>query len=174
MAYLLDANVFIRSRNLEYGFDFCPAFWDWVGAAHANGKLYSVHAVLLELKRVDDELASWSADRDSGFFLPPDSAATQSFAAVSSWVADRYTSSAMNEFLQTADYFLVAQAHAGRHTVVTHEKPSGSTKRVKIPDVCQGLGIPCVLPYTMLREERARFVLPVVDVISAGAASTVG
>lgn len=24
MAYLLDANVFIQAKNLQYGFDFCP------------------------------------------------------------------------------------------------------------------------------------------------------
>jgi len=28
MAYLLDANVFIQAKNLHYGLDFCPAFWD--------------------------------------------------------------------------------------------------------------------------------------------------
>ena len=26
--YLLDANVFIQAKNLHYGFDFCPAFWE--------------------------------------------------------------------------------------------------------------------------------------------------
>ena len=31
MAYLLDTNVFIQAKNLYYGFDFCPAFWDWLG-----------------------------------------------------------------------------------------------------------------------------------------------
>ena len=30
MAYLLDANVFIQAKNLHYGMDFCPAFWDWL------------------------------------------------------------------------------------------------------------------------------------------------
>ena len=36
MAYLLDANVFISAKNLHYGFDFCPAFWDWLmgGSVH--------------------------------------------------------------------------------------------------------------------------------------------
>ena len=28
--YLLDANVFIQAKNLHYGFDFFPAFWDWL------------------------------------------------------------------------------------------------------------------------------------------------
>ena len=30
MPYLLDANVFIQAKNLHYGMDFCPAFWDWL------------------------------------------------------------------------------------------------------------------------------------------------
>jgi hypothetical protein len=28
--HLLDANVFIQAKNLHYGLDFCPAFWDWL------------------------------------------------------------------------------------------------------------------------------------------------
>ena len=37
MAYLLDANVFISAKNLHYGLDFCPAFWDWIIATNASG-----------------------------------------------------------------------------------------------------------------------------------------
>lgn len=60
---------------------------------------------------------------------------------------------------QKADYYLVAQARAGGHTVVTHEVPSGSTRKIKIPDVCIGLGIKCMTPFQMLRLEGARLVL---------------
>jgi hypothetical protein len=28
MPYLLDANVFIQAKNLHYGLDFCPVFWE--------------------------------------------------------------------------------------------------------------------------------------------------
>lgn len=28
--YLIDTNVFIQAKNLHYGFDFCPAFWEWL------------------------------------------------------------------------------------------------------------------------------------------------
>ena len=65
----------------------------------------------------------------------------------------------MNAFLQVADYYLVAQAKAGNHTVVTHEIPSASTRKIKIPDACIGLSIKFMTPYEMLRRERARFVL---------------
>lgn len=53
----------------------------------------------------------------------------------------------------------MAQARAGGHAVVTHEVPSGSTRKIKIPNVCIGLGIKCMTPFQMLRVEGARFVL---------------
>jgi len=53
----------------------------------------------------------------------------------------------------------VAHALAHGDTVVTHEVPSNSLKKIKIPDACISLGVRCVAPYAMLRLERARFVL---------------
>ena len=43
MAYLLDANVFIAAKNLHYGLDFCPAFWDWLVGNHDAGTVFSAH-----------------------------------------------------------------------------------------------------------------------------------
>jgi len=66
----------------------------------------------------------------------------------------------VNGFLQVADYYFVAQALALGHTVVTHERPAPqSIRKIKIPDVCIGLGIKCMTPFEMLRKERARFLL---------------
>ncbi len=56
-------------------------------------------------------------------------------------------------------YYLVAHAHAHGHVVVTHEVVVHSTKKIKIPNACIGLGVKCMTPYEMLRAERARFVL---------------
>ena len=81
-------------------------------------------------------------------------------ASVASWsTGQSYDQAAVSTFLQVADYYLVAQASAGKHTVVTHEVPSASSRRIKIPDACIGIGVKCVTPYEMLRNERARFVL---------------
>ena len=160
MAYLLDADVFIRAKNLHYGFDFCPAFWEWLIESNQAGTVFSVEKVGNEVQAVADELSEWAEARGSGFFLPPDAAAFPSLAAVSSWATgQRYEPSAVSTFLQVADYYLVAQARAGGDTVVTHEVPAASTRKIKIPDACIGLGIKCVTPYEMLRHERARFIL---------------
>lgn len=59
MAYLLDANVFIAAKNLHYGFDFCPAFWDWLHLAHQQGNVYSIEKVRDELRAGQDDLAQW-------------------------------------------------------------------------------------------------------------------
>jgi hypothetical protein len=58
--------------------------------------------------------------------------------------------------MRTAAFLLSVN---GGHTVVTHERPSTSTRTIKIPDACLGLGIRFITPYEMLRRERARFVL---------------
>ena len=50
----------------------------------------------------------------------------------------------------------MAQAHAGKHTVVTHEIPSVSTRKIQIPDACIGLDVKCMTPYDMLRRERGK------------------
>ena len=160
MAYLLDSNVFISAKNLHYGFDFCPAFWDWLMSENRAGKVYSIERVGDELLAGDDDLTEWARDRGGDFFIPPDATLFPALAEVSSWATGQdYDQAAVSTFFQLADYYLVAQARAGQHTVVTHERASGSRRKIKIPDVCIGLGVKYVTPYEMLRIERARFVL---------------
>ncbi len=65
----------------------------------------------------------------------------------------------MSTFLQVADYYLVAHAHAHQFTVVTHEVAAQTTKKIKIPNACIDLGVKVMSPYEMLRVEKARFVL---------------
>ncbi len=160
MAYLLDANVLIQAKNLHYGLDFCPAFWDWLVERNAVGDVFSIERVGDEIQAGGDELAEWAAKRGSDFFLKPDAAILEALPRVSGWATgQRYEPAAVSTFLQVADYYLVAHALAHGLTVVTHEKASTSTKRVKIPEPCIGLGIKCMTPFEMLRRERARFVL---------------
>jgi len=54
MAYLLDANVFIQAKNLHYGTDFCPAFWDWLIAKNASQEVFSIEKVGDELQAGGD------------------------------------------------------------------------------------------------------------------------
>lgn len=158
--YLLDANVFIQAKNLHYGIDFCPAFWDWLVAKNADNLVASVEKIGDELDAGGDELSDWADNQGHGFFLAPDDAVVPALGEVSAWATgQQYEPAAIATFLQVADFWLVAHALAHGFTVVTHEVPSVSTRKIKIPNACIGLGIRCVSPYEMLRRERARFVL---------------
>lgn len=160
MTYLLDANVFIQAKNLHYGLDFCPAFWAWLIEANAAGRVFSIDKVADELAAGGDELTTWAQERVEGFFRSTDAHVVGQFGTVSLWArSQKYEAAAVSTFLQVADYYLIAHALADGHVVVTHEQPSDSIKRIKIPNVCGGLGVRFMTPYQMLRVERARFVL---------------
>lgn len=160
MSYLLDANVFIQAKNLHYGLDFCPAFWDWLLENNAAGKVSSIDKVADELAAGADELTDWMQRHGTGLFRQTDALAASQFGHVSTWVTQQnFEPAAINTFLQVADFYLIAHALAGPYTVVTHEVPANSVKRIKIPNVCIGLNVRCINPYEMLRRERARFVL---------------
>ena len=160
MTYLLDANVFIQAKNLHYGLDFCPAFWDWLIDNNASGRVFSIDKVADEIAAGADELTDWMRDNGNGLFLKTDTRTAAQFSNVSTWVTGQhYEPAAINTFFQVADFYLVAHALAGSYAVVTHEIPSNSTKRIKIPNACIGLDLRFMTPYEMLRREKAKFVL---------------
>jgi Domain of unknown function (DUF4411) len=160
VSYLLDSNVFIQAKNLHYGLDFCPAFWDWLVAENSAGRVFSIEKVGDELLAGNDDLTTWGAARGGAFFLAPDAPVLQALRVVSTWATSQnYELAAVSTFLQLADYYLVGHAMAHGHTVVTHEIASTSARKIKIPDACIGLGVKVVTPFEMLRSEQARFVL---------------
>lgn len=161
MAYLLDSDAFIEARKRWYGFDFCPAYWEWLQTANSEGNVYSIEKVADEILAGDDELVEWVRAQGSAFFLKPDSNVVENLARISSWVTGgSYDQAAVATFLEVADCYLVAHASAHGHVVVTHEVVKNSRKTVQIPEACIAMGVKCMNPFEMLRVERARFVLP--------------
>ncbi|HET6631744.1 MAG TPA: DUF4411 family protein [Rhodanobacteraceae bacterium] len=160
MSYLLDANVFIAAKNLHYGLDFCPAFWEWLIHQGNTGVVFSIDKVADEIAAGADELSGWTTDRGTGLFHRTPASLAAQFGQVSTWAtSQQFTPAAINTFLQAADFYLVAHALAGSHVLVTHETPATSNGRIKIPNACLGLSVRYMTPYQMLRIEQAKFVL---------------
>ena len=157
---LLDTNVFIRAKNLHYGFDFCPAFWDWLIDKNQSDEVGGIEKAGDELVAGQDDLSDWAQARGRAFFAPPDKVVIPALGRVSTWTTgQQFEPAAIATFPQVADYWLVGHALAHQCTVVTHEAPSTSVRKIKIPNVSVGLGVTCVSPYEMLLRERARFVI---------------
>lgn len=161
MAYLLDANVLITAKNLHYGFDFCPAFWEWIDEACADGLVASVGRVYDELIGRDDDLSGWARSRRH-LFHDLTAEDVRAVAAVNRWANDSpdYEPAAKAEFADAADSFLVAHAMARGGVVVTHERISDGRRKIKIPNAALANGVKVATPFQMLRSTGARFVLP--------------
>jgi len=120
MSYLLDANVFIQAKNLHYGLDFCPAFWDWLLENSAKGRVFSIDKVADEIAAGDDELTEWVKQNGKGLFKRTDETIFTQFGTVSTWVTNQqYEQVAINTFLQVTDFYLTAHTLAGGYIVVT-------------------------------------------------------
>ena len=159
--YLLDSNVFIQAKNLHYGFDFCPAFWELLVKEHHNQKISSIDKVKDEISIGDDELATWINHAQlRNFFMPTDAQTVMQFNTINDWINNKgYEQFAIFEFMQAADYYLIAQAKQRNATIVTHEIPSDSLGKIKISNVCIGLNINFMTPFLMLKQLQAKFIL---------------
>lgn len=162
MTYLLDANVFIQAKNLHYGLDFCPAFWEWLIENNAAGRVFSIDKVADEIAAGGDELTEWMKNHGADLVRPTDTRVAAQFGKVSTWaMSQQYEPAAISTFFQVADFYLIAHALADGLVVVTHEVPAPSSRRIKVPNACIGVGLRFMTPYEMLRTERARFILGV-------------
>ena len=94
-------------------------------------------------------------------FLRPDQSTTSSLRRLSTWANGAgYRRGAVTAFMQKADFYLVAQADAMGHTVVTYERPAPQAiKSIKIPDACNAFAVDWMAPHDMLRSEGAVFDL---------------
>ncbi len=160
--FLLDANIFIDAARRYYSPEIAPTFWQWLADEHDAGNLASIKRVREE---IDDgkegHLRNWAAELPRSFWLAPSATEQSSMGQLSEWVTDaerNYRQEAQNEFLGSADYYLVAQAHSGGHTVVTFEESRPeSKKRVLIPDACRALRVPYTEPFSVYRTLGLRF-----------------
>ena len=98
--YLIDSDVLIDAKNRHYGFDFVPAFWDWIAQQHHAGRVFTVQKVADEVLAGDDELARWMRSRLASFRIAAGPDDQASLRAVAQWAANaRFTQGAVSDFL---------------------------------------------------------------------------
>ncbi|WP_286765803.1 MULTISPECIES: DUF4411 family protein [Rhodopirellula] len=155
-SFVMDADSFISSHRMHYGFDFCPGFWSAILMAHRQRRLVSIARVKDELAGSEDELSDWVKQiAPESFFAKLDNQGVLvSYTEISEFVQNstQYKASAKAKFLDGADPWLIAYAKVNRCTIVTHEVPAPlSTTKVKIPDAAKHFNVDCIAPYEMLR-----------------------
>lgn len=144
MAYIFDTNIFIRSKN-EMPMEVWPTFWRRMAEMINSGQVYSSIKVKAEIDKGNDELTTWIHDNASdSFYCAIDDEVLARYADTQNWAQTNpvFTENARQEFATVADAYLVATAAAKGLTLVTYETSDPYCKRrVKIPDVCNAIGV---------------------------------
>lgn len=155
--YCLDANVLINAWNSYYSKAICDGYWDVLRSLGLSGRIFLAELVKEEIIRTDDGLADWV--KGSGIpIYPVDSRVTEIVGKI-------FAADPRHELLvdstrgrSLADPWVIAHAMAERACVVTKEnKVTASDKKVKIPNVCERMGVRCINDFDMIRELGIRF-----------------
>ena len=160
--YLIDTNILIQSQNTYYGIDICPGFWDWITIAHGQGTLSSIREVFDEFTPDNEDCIAWRDENHEIFKTDHDEKdLAEAYRAITDWAEGQsFTQPAKDDFYGKTDFLLIAHCLAGKHTMVTFEISNPASKKsIKIPDVCNGVGVPCVSFYQVLRAGSAKFQL---------------
>jgi hypothetical protein len=154
--YVLDADVFIEAKNRYYAFDIAPRFWQSLNDYAGTGRIQSIDRIKKQLEDQKDELSEWIKNGNiaNAFENSDQPDVIASYQEAIKWVQanSRYSNAAKNSFANDPDGWLVAYAKAKSCILVTHEKSENSIHRVKIPSVCDALGVIYRNTFDMLRE----------------------
>lgn len=160
--YVLDTDVLIDAKKRYYGFDFCPAFWEWLRLNNRHGVVESVLSVAEEIQNyaVEDELTKWATSiQTQNFFVRPSQEVYVAYTRVTEWtMTTQHEEHARQDFLNKADSWVIAHAIAHQRVVVTLEGERRRKSKIKIPVACEALGIDCIETFEMLREAKACFI----------------
>lgn len=164
MLYILDTNTFITAKNTFYAYDIVPSFWSTLLGMFKTGKVKVIDAVADEIADGKDDLTEWfgenikkSADDIGDAYViqvKQNGTVLQNYQDIANLVVQntQYKESEKARFLSRADPWLIAAGKALNATIVTQEVLSGEgTRKVKIPDICQQVGVKYVNLYDMMR-----------------------
>ncbi len=157
---IFDANVFIEAKNRYYAFDINPGFWYWIQDAHSRSEVATIDKVAAEIGAGNDQLKAWFKEMPPTFAIPFALSDQPYVTQLGQWaIRQSFTQAAIDEFMGSADLFLIAKAAANNHVIVSHETliDPNAKKRVKMPNACAEVGVECISIYESLRRDNATF-----------------
>ncbi|MFH0411284.1 DUF4411 family protein [Corynebacterium sp. L4756] len=150
MKFLVDTN-FLGTLVGICPPDIFPTLWSQLETKLFREGVYFHEAVHDEQKAWKHPQSEWYLKHiGTEGILKSDADILAAYADVSEWALEREKkqlskSSAVDEFLNSADSWLVAAGVSKKATIVTQEvRAPDARKRIKIPDVADAFGVPCI------------------------------
>lgn len=151
MIYCIDTSAMIDAGHRYYPSDLFPAFWEKMDGLALDGRLKAPPMLLEELEKRDEEWRQWVYQREAQIVVPPDAP----FLANMKNVVHAYTQLGADPETLTGDPFFIALSLTEGMTLLTSERPNKG--KVKIPIVCNAIGVQTITLLNFMRQEGWRF-----------------
>jgi len=162
--YCLDANVLIQSWQKYYSPDLCPDYWDILNELGNQRRIFIPEEVKNEIvvadnpDKTEDDLSKWLKRSSIPIQRPTES-------VIACWQKILQTHPTHRLLVDNikgrslADPWLIAHAMNMNASVVTKEniESAMNSKRIKIPNVCQNMGVRCIDDFAFLKEIGVKF-----------------
>lgn len=148
--YCVDTSSLIAAWQERYPIENFPIFWTKVEGLITAKRLIAPIEVLHETSKRSDELHKWLKDRGNMFRELDEEiqiAGANVLASFPRLVGER-------KLRTSADPWVIAVASVEGIKIVTEEKPTGSSDRPNIPDVCKVMAIETVSLLDLIRAEK--------------------
>lgn len=158
ITYCLDANVLIQAWQKYYSPRLCPDYWTMLNALGSEGRVFIPSHVAEEIQRTEDDLRSWLTASEVAVH-PVDGEITQAVSRI-------FGANPLHQHLvdnirgrSLADPWVIAHAMVRNATVVTKEERvlQPNTTRIRIPNVCENMGVSYTNDFGMLEALGVRF-----------------
>lgn len=156
--YCLDSNVLIQAWQKYYSPKYCPTYWDVLNVLGSEERIFIGKMVYDEITRTDDDLSNWL--KTSNIKVNPiTTAVTQALSAL-------YAANPNHKLLvdnkkgrSLADPWVISHAIVDNAIVVTKEEmvTASNSKKIKIPNVCQNMGVDCINDFEMIDQLNLSF-----------------
>jgi hypothetical protein len=156
--YCLDANVLIQAWQKYYSPKLCPNYWDVLIDLGRQDLIFIPELVYEEITRTEDDLSKWLKSSKI-----PIHKITES---VTICLQKIYAQNTSHKHLvdntkarSLADPWVIAHALNENATVVTKEEKvtAPNSPKVKIPNVCENMGIRWINDFEFIHELDIRF-----------------
>ncbi|HCY77516.1 MAG TPA: DUF4411 domain-containing protein [Ignavibacteriales bacterium] len=156
--YCLDTNVLIEAWQKYYSPKFCPDYWDILNELGSKGIIFIPEAVNEEIIRTEDELSAWLKKSTIPIYSITES--------VQKCLQNIFAKDPLHKNLvdniksrSLADPWVIAHALNESAIVVTKENKETAlnTKRIKIPNVCDNMGVRWINDFDFVSELNIKF-----------------
>ena len=156
--YCLDANVLIQAWQKYYSPKFCPDYWKILEELGRDKKIFLPELVYEEITRTEDDLSNW-LKKSKIPIHKMDEAVINCWQTILKANVDHKLLVDNIKNRSLADPWVIAHAMNKHATVVTKENKETAlnTKRIKIPNVCDNMGIRWMNDFQLVEELGIQF-----------------